>query len=160
MTLPPWMEIGRTSRACVMLTAKVRDGDTDHTVSTTSQAQNDQMIAVVETGRLSLEAGRKSLAALPGKTVALPVEVRRGRGLVGGVRIDLVLPDHVRGIVAVPLVLSAGRSKGVVEVRFADDVGGATVAVVVRATLMTPAGEVTAETTVELVGRGGDKVTR
>jgi hypothetical protein len=153
VTLPPWMEIGRTSRACVMLVGKVRDGGGEHTVSTTSQAQNDQMIAVVETGRLSLEAGKKSLPIVAGKAVALHIEVRRGRGLVGEVRIDLVLPEHVTGISAKTLVLSADQSKGIVEVRFAEGVGQTTVAAIVRATLKTAEGEVTAETPVELVGR-------
>ena len=153
VTLPPWMEIGRTSRACVMLVGKVREGGVEHTVSTTSQAQNDQMIAVVETGRLSVEAGKKSLPIVAGKSVLLPVEVRRGKGLDGEVRIDLVLPEHMKGVSAKPLTIGAGQSKGVVEVRFAEGVGKASIAVVVRATLKSADGEVTAEAGVELVGR-------
>ena len=152
VTLPPWMEIGRTSRACVMLVGKVREGGVEHTVSTTSQAQNDQMIAVVETGRLSVEAGKKSLPILAGKVVLLPVEVRRGKGLNGEVSIDLLLPEHVKGVSAKPLALGAGQSKGVVEVRFADGVEKASVVVVVRAMLKIGDGAVTAETSVELVG--------
>jgi hypothetical protein len=65
VTLPPWMETGRTSRACIMAIGKVVDGGEEHTVSYTSQAQNDQVIAVVETGRLALELGRSSLRAVP-----------------------------------------------------------------------------------------------
>jgi hypothetical protein len=149
VTLPPWMEIGRTSRACVMLTGKVSEGGVEHTISTTSQAQNDQMIAVVETGRLSLEAGKKSLPVVAGKSVALPVEVRRGRGLVGPARVEVVLPEGIAGVSAAPLMLGADQSKGVVELRFAGV--GRTVTATVRATMKTADGDVTAETTVELV---------
>ena len=148
VTLPPWMEIGRTSRACVMLTGKVREGGVEHTVSTTSHEQKEQMIAVVETGRLSLEAGKRSLAIVAGETVSLPVEVRRGTGLSGAVRVEVVLPE---GVTATPLTLGAGESKGVVALRFAGV--GKTMTATVRATLKTADGDVTAETTVELVGR-------
>ena len=152
VTLPPWMEIGRTTRACVMIVGKVREGGVEHTVSATSQAQNDQIIAVVETGRLSLEAGKKSIPIVAGKSVLLPVEVRRGKGLDGEVRIEFILPDHSKGVSAKPLTLGAGESKGFVEVRYAEGVGKASIAATVRATLKTPDGEVTAEASVELVG--------
>ncbi len=153
VTLPPWMEIGRTARACVMIVGKVHENGAEHTVSTTSQAQNDQIIAVVETGRLSLEAGKKSIPIVAGKSVLLPVEVRRGKGLDGETRIELIVPDHLKGISAKPLTLGAGQTKGVVEVRFAEGVGKTSIVAIVRATLKTAEGEVKAEASVELVGQ-------
>ena len=134
-----------------MLVGKVREGGVEHTVSTTSQAQNDQMIAVVETGRLSIEAGKKSLPILAGQSVMLPVEVRRGKGLIGEVRIDLILPKHITRITAKPITIGAGQSRGIVELRF-EGTQTPSVVAVLRATIQTTDGAVTAETSVELVG--------
>ncbi|MFM8219140.1 MAG: PPC domain-containing protein [Planctomycetaceae bacterium] len=65
--LPPWMEIGRTSRSVVMATADLDDGTGERqTVSFTSQAQNEQIVALIDPGQLSLDLpGGKSLLAPP-----------------------------------------------------------------------------------------------
>jgi hypothetical protein len=149
VTLPPWMEIGRTSRACVMLVGKVREGDAEHTVSATSQEQNEQMIAVVEAGRLGLELGRKSVAVVPGKSALLPVEIRRGKGLRGPVTIELLPAPSRHGVSAKKLNLAAGQSRGTLELHCAGTPGN--LLATVRATLITPDGPVTAESAVELV---------
>ena len=60
--MPPWMEIGRTARACVMGTGVVKEGGVDHYVSYSSIAQNDQIIAVMETGRLGVEMEKPAIA--------------------------------------------------------------------------------------------------
>src|SRR5262249_58233701 len=44
LQLPPWMEIGRTCRVCVMGEAVVAEGGTEHVVSYTSAEQNEQII--------------------------------------------------------------------------------------------------------------------
>src|SRR5437763_926758 len=54
ITLPPWMETGRTCRVCVMTIATLKDGDSEHQVSYSAIGQNDQIITVVETGQLGL----------------------------------------------------------------------------------------------------------
>jgi hypothetical protein len=151
VTLPPWMETGRTSRACVMVVGQVKEGDALHTVSYTSQAQNDQIIAVVETGRLGLETGRSSLAVRPGTTAALPVSVRRGKGLNGPVKVELIVPAHIGGVSARPLTLATDATRGTLVLTFADRPGPFNQPLVVRATLTTPAGPVLAEAKVELV---------
>ena len=95
VTLPPWMETGRTSRACVMAIGKVKIGDVEHVVSFSSQEQNEQIIAVVETGQLGLELGRSSRGG-PGAAAppSCRVSVRRGKGLKGAVKVEVVLPDE------------------------------------------------------------------
>ncbi|HEX3315232.1 MAG TPA: PPC domain-containing protein, partial [Gemmataceae bacterium] len=45
--LPPWMELGRTCRVCVMGTATVKDEGREHRVVFTSTNQNEQLVAVV-----------------------------------------------------------------------------------------------------------------
>jgi hypothetical protein len=149
--LPPWMEIGRTCRVCVMATGKVRDGDREHEVSFSAVGQNDQIITVIEAGRLNIETTVPSAAAVPGQTAAVPVKIVRGKGLSGPVRVELVLPSHVRGVKAEALILPAGATEGTLTLRFEGQAGPFTMPAVVRATLDSGEGPVTAETKLELV---------
>src|SRR5262249_48665150 len=88
--LPPWMETGRTCRVCVQAVGIVKEGDKAYTVSFSAVGQNDQMIAVVETGRLGVEAEKASLAAPRGGSATLAVKVARGKDLAGPVKVELV----------------------------------------------------------------------
>ena len=67
--LPPWMELGRTCRVCVMAVGKVRDADgTEHSVAFSSVGQNQQMIVV----------------AVPTKVISsAPTDWVLGSGIVG-----------------------------------------------------------------------------
>jgi hypothetical protein len=146
------METGRTARACVMVSGVVRAGGAEHTVSYTSAAQNDQIIAVVETGRLGLEADTSSLAARPGGSAAVAVTVRRGKGLSGPVKVELIVPGHVRGVSAAAVEVPAGRSAGAVTVRFGKGaLGPFNVPLLLRATLAERSGPVVAEARLEII---------
>jgi hypothetical protein len=150
--LPPWMETGRTCRVCVMGEAVIKDGGAEHVVSYTSVEQNDQIIAVVETGRLGVEVDRPSMSVARGQAVVAPFRVSRGKGLAGPVKVEVVWPAHFRGVAAEPVTVPADQSRGALTLRFAPDAGGPyNMPVVVRATLADAAGPVVAETKLELV---------
>lgn len=138
VTLPPWMEIGRTSRANVILIGKVKDGGREHTVSWSGNGQNEQIIAVVETGRLGLEVGRASVAGKKGETVSVPLSVRRGKDVSGPVRVEIAGCK--------PVVIAAGESSGVLTVPVTSSRS-----VLIRATLEVPGGVMAAEATLEVV---------
>ena len=73
VTLPPWMETGRTSRAVIMAIGTIRDADgQEYEVSASTTHPDLQIIAVVEPGRLAIETGRASVMVRPGGTVACP----------------------------------------------------------------------------------------
>jgi hypothetical protein len=151
LTLPPWMEIGRTSRACVMGVAVIKDGG-EHEVSFSSVNQNEQVVAVVETGRLGVEAEKTSLTAARGRSVPVSVRVSRGKGLEGPVKLELILADHVRGVSAEPVVLAADQSRATLTLRFDKDAAGPfNLLAVLRATLTDKGGPVLAETKLEIV---------
>lgn len=119
--LPPWMEIGRTSRTVVMAVGKVTDSDgTAHTVSFSSAAQNEQIVALVDPGQLSIDVGRKTQMLQPGQSVSLPVRVERGTGVSGEARVELVVPRHIRGVTAEPLLIAASESTGTFTLQFDD----------------------------------------
>ena len=149
--LPPWMELGRTCRVCVMATATVRDpiDGREHTVSFSSQEQNQQMIVVVGPGRLDLTAEKSSVRAAG--EVRLAVKVSRSKNLSGPATVELVLPDHVKGVTAAKLVVPADKSEAELVLTFAPDAGPFNVPLLLRATVMTPTGPVTAETKVDAV---------
>jgi hypothetical protein len=150
--LPPWMEIGRTCRVCVMAEGVVKDGDREHIVSYSSVGQNEQMICVVETGRLGVEVEKTSITATPGGTVQIPIKVVRGKGLVGPVKVELILPEHVRGAAAEPATIAAGEGKGLLTIHFARDrIGPFNMPALVRASVVSDKDRAIAETKLEIV---------
>jgi hypothetical protein len=150
--LPPWMEIGRTSRTCILAVGLLKDDEVEYTVGYSSEGQNEQIIAVVESGRLGLEINRQSIAAARGGASSLTVRVSRGKGLAGPVKLELIRPEHIRGIRAEPVVIAADQSQATFTLHFAaDKLGPFNMPVVLRATLSDTAGPAIAEAKVEIV---------
>lgn len=119
VTLPPWMETGRTSRTCVMAIGTLQEPDgKDHTVSFTSTNPNEQVVAVIEPGKLAVEPDRPSLTAVPGGALTLPVRVRRARGLIGPVRLEWLAPEHLRHVSAAAVTVSADQESAILTIRF------------------------------------------
>jgi hypothetical protein len=149
--LPPWMELGRTCRVCVMATAKVKDpvDGREHTVSFSSVEQNQQMIVVVTPGRLDVSLDRTSIRA-EGE-VRLAVKIARSKSLTGAAKVEAVLPEHWKGVTAAPLLIAAGGESGELVLKFAKDCGPFNAPLVIRATVETKDTPVTAEAKVEVV---------
>ncbi|NQV28211.1 MAG: pre-peptidase C-terminal domain-containing protein [Rhodopirellula sp.] len=115
VSLPPWMEIGRTSRFCLMGSAFVEDKNGNkHRVSYSSQAQDDQVIVLVDPVRISLQLPSSTFVVERGSSIDIPVTVQRGTGLEGDVRIQLSSPPHIKGWSAEPIVVAAKEDSGTV----------------------------------------------
>jgi hypothetical protein len=152
VTLPPWMETGRTSRTCVMAVGIIKDAGREHTVSFTSINQNEQVVAVIQPGKLGIELERTSLAAEPGKTINVVVTVSRGRGLDGPVKVELVIPAHVRSLSGSAVEIPTDQTKGTLSLRFAaGPCGPYNMPLTVRATLLHKGEPITAETKLEIL---------
>ncbi|MCI0456676.1 MAG: PPC domain-containing protein [Gemmataceae bacterium] len=150
--LPPWMETGRTCRVCVMGSATVKDFDgSEHVVTFSSTAQNEQLVAVIEPGRLGVELPRTSLTASPGKSAVLAVRVLRGKGLTGPATVELVLPRHIRGVRAEPVVIAADQDRAELTIRFDAGAGPFNLPLTVRATVREQGRPVIGEGKVEIV---------
>jgi hypothetical protein len=135
-----------------MAVGVVREGEHEYTVGYSSEQQNEQIIAVVETGRLGLDIDRQSVAAVPGGQATVEVRVSRGKGLTGPVRLELIQPDHMHGVRAEPVVVPADQSRTAFTLRFASGpLGPFNMPVVLRATLPGAAGLAVAETKLEIV---------
>jgi hypothetical protein len=153
VTLPPWMETGRTCRVCVMGTGVVKDPDgTEHVVTFSSREQNDQLIVVVEPERLGLRIDRPSVLAEPGKTVEVKLGLRRGDGLKGAATVEVEIPRGITGVSASPVQIAADADSAVLKLQFAPDARGPyPMPLTLRAVILDGNRPVTAEKTLELV---------
>ncbi len=138
VTLPPWMVIGRTSRTCLVAIGVVQEPDgTKHKVSHSSQAQDDQIIVLVDPVRMSVKAASKSFRVQPGQRVIVPVQIGRGTKLNGPAKVELVLPKHIQGLSAKPITIAADQDHGQLAVDCASDqLGPFNMPIVLRATII------------------------
>ncbi|HEY2251873.1 MAG TPA: hypothetical protein VGH74_12465, partial [Planctomycetaceae bacterium] len=152
--LPPWMEIGRTRRTLVMAVGEVADADgSRRKVSFTSTNQNEQIVALVDPGQLSIELDRQTAVATAGEATALAIQIGRGQGVGVPVKVELIVADHIHGVIAEPLTLAADQTAGTLTVRFAAERPGPfNMPLIVRATAMKGANDpVVAEAKLEIV---------
>jgi hypothetical protein len=151
--LPPWMETGRTCRVVVEAAGTIKDRDgSEHVVTYSSVQQNEQIVVVVEPGRLAIETEPSSLLAAPGKSIPVRVGVNRGKGLQGPVKLELIVAPHIHGLAADPVVLAQDRTEAVLNLRFGTDGPGPfNMPVVIRATLNEGDKPIIAETRLEIL---------
>jgi hypothetical protein len=151
--LAPWMEIGRTSRTCLMGVGEITDQDgTVHKVSFTSGEQFDQIIVLVDPGQLDIRLNRSSLKAVVGGEAEVEVRIGRGNGVAGPVAITLVTPEHIQCVTAEPLQIAGDQSGGKLKLKFASDkLDPLNMPLIVRATAQVNGYAYTAEETLSIV---------
>ena len=156
VTLPPWMEIGRTCRSTLAVSGQLTDPDgRTHLVSYSSNDQNNQMIALVDPGRFAVQLPRATLLATPGQRVEVPVRVQRGPGLNQPVSVQIIATNAVRGVKAGIVEIAGGATESNLVIEFADTLSGIEVhPLTIRASTRDERGlPVTAETSLKLVPR-------
>jgi hypothetical protein len=142
VTLPSWMKIGRTSRTTLIASGLVEDPDgSRHRVSYSSQAQDDQVIVLVDPVRLSLDAARKSLGIRPGTTVSLPIEVKRGPGLTGAAVVRVRSAKHIRGWKAEPVRVESDSGRAELRIEFDANPGPFNMPLIVEGRMMDERGQ-------------------
>ena len=150
--LAPWMQPGRTARMVVCGSAIITDHDgSQHRVSHSSGAQNDQIICFVSPSLSSITSTIESVQYRAGQRQKLPFTVNRGQ-LKGDALVEIIMPNHLKGVSATPISVPAGQNEGVIEIHFADTENIVLNApIVLRATLRDGKGIHTAEDKVDLV---------
>lgn len=120
LLLAPWMELGRTSRTCLMAVGDVplAAGGTAR-VAFSSQEQNDQIIVITGPNRLELIPANKSLIAQPGQTVTLSLTLERDAPLSEPTTLELVCPPHMPVAKADTVIIPAAEKTGVLAIQFA-----------------------------------------
>ena len=147
--LPPWMELGRTCRVCVMGTATVKDEGREHRVVFSSTNQNEQLVAVVGPGHLAMDLGRSAVAGHPGDTLEVPLHVKRGLGWTGPVRVELVLPASA-GIESTAITIAADQDRGTLALKLTPAARANISLPTLRATLTKDGQRVVAESRLEV----------
>ena len=151
--LAPWMEVGRTSRTCVTAIGFLEDEyGTRHEVSSTSHGQNDQVILLVDPGQLDVKVQPQSVVWNAGQTQDLEIKLGRGQGLSQAARIEVIVPPHMKGVQAEPLVIPAGENRGALKIRYSSELHGPfNMPLTVRATVMVNQHPYTAEQKFEII---------
>jgi hypothetical protein len=151
--LPPTMEMGRTCRVCVMATGVFTDSDgAEHIVSYCSIQPNEQLILVVEPGKLEVEPERNSYVVKRGEKVVVGVNVTREKSLQAPVKLELVRAEHLKLFSAEPVLMQNGQSRGAITILVgADEKIPVNQPVKIRATLMDRGQPIIAEAPVKLL---------
>ncbi|HEY1068053.1 MAG TPA: PPC domain-containing protein, partial [Pirellulales bacterium] len=148
VTLPPWMELGRTSRTCIALFGTVEDADgAKHVVSYTSFGQNDQIITIVDPEVVKLRLEPASIALQPGESEEVVVAVERPAD-AGAVTIELASPSS--GVSAGAVVIGPGEPSGKLTLSLARD-AKQEATVLIRATTSQNGDPLTGEATLDVV---------
>lgn len=101
VSLPPWMELGRTSRTQLMIVGELADASgKKHTISYTTNNQNEQMIALVSPGPLRVAAEKTTMSIRKGEDLVIPLQITCDRTVVKPLKIELLVPEHMRDLTA------------------------------------------------------------
>lgn len=150
--LPPWMEMGRTSRTVVMAVGEVASPDGKlHKVCYTTNNQNEQLVAILTSALIQLAPDRGSVATVPGGAVQLAVDVKRDRAVTGPLKLELVVPPHIRDVSADPVEVPLGQERAVLVIRFGRQPGPLNMPLLLRASAIQGNSVQVGETLLEVV---------
>ncbi|HEX5102752.1 MAG TPA: PPC domain-containing protein [Pirellulaceae bacterium] len=152
LALPPWMELGRTTRSNLMLTGEVQDAaGKSYQVCYSTNEQNQQMIGLVTAAPLRLALERNSYSVAPGGELAIPVAIKRDPSITSPIQLELVVPRHMQDISAQPVTAAAGAEQETVTLRLGEHPGPLNMPLLIRATGERNGDPVIAEAEIELV---------
>jgi hypothetical protein len=156
---PTEVQLGWTSRAQIMVYGKFQDFDgSEHTLTYTSSAPDEQIISVVTSSLLSLTTPNRSVLA-NGSELSIPLTVRRHDSIRGiPVQIELKTPQHVRGVRAEPLTVRGNQEEAVLQLRLSPEAGPFNLPLEVFAQTVTSGGTAfhSGATRVEIIRRAAE----
>jgi len=153
--MPEWLETTRTSRMVLIAVVKVPDprGNVRHLVTEIK----GQITMSIEGALLKVSAATTELTVQPGQELSVPIKIARSPKLAEPVKLELVVPDDLQGLVRMePVMVPPGRSEATVRLVTVKDprlTGEQTVTI--RATALRPGKlRVQSDTAVPFVGAG------
>jgi hypothetical protein len=152
LSLPPWMELGRTTRSNLMLTGEIKDAaGKSHKVCYSTNEQNQQMIGLVTAAPLRISLDRNSWSIRPGSELAVAVSIKRDASIVSPVKLELIVPRHMADIAAEAVEAPPEAGQAQLTVRFGNSPGPLSAPILVRATSAKNGDPVVAESPLEFV---------
>jgi len=150
--LPPWLEVGRTSRSNLMAIGEIVDADgSRHRVSFTTQAQSEQIVVLADPGPLSVTLPTTSITAKEGGAVEIKVKVGRGPSINLPVRLELAVPPHIKGVAAEPVEVPASGTTAKMTMRFSPGCGPFNMPLKIRGTAARGEDRYLAEAAIDVV---------
>ncbi len=150
--LPPWMDLGRTSRTCLMAVGVIQDFDgSQHTISFATQEQNEQIVIRVSSGLLTASLDRESILANPGGRSTIQASVSRDTARPSPVKLELIVPPHIHGVRAEPVTVGASETSRPLTIEFDADCGPFNMPLALRATTIGADRPAVAEARLEIV---------
>jgi hypothetical protein len=152
LQLPPWMDLGRTSRTNLMLIGELKDAaGTAHKVCFTTKEQNEQLIAIVTASPLRLGLSRNAVAIQPGSELEIPIAIKRDSTATSAVKLELVVPRHMQDISADAITAPAGASAATLKIKLGQAPGPLNMPLVIRATAERQGETIVGEEPIELI---------
>ena len=121
-----------------------------HKVSFSTLEQNEQLVALVAPGPLRVVADRKTFTAVPGSEMIVEVQLKRDRSITSPVKLELVVPKHIRDVTAEPVTLPAGTDSGQLRLRLGAAPGPFNMPLRIRATAEREGQPIIGESEIEL----------
>ncbi len=152
VTLPSYLEIGRTSRTILMATGEVTDSQGHkHVVSYTSANQNEQLVAIADPASLTLRAEPASVVADPGQSATVRVQIDKAAKVKGRLILEAIVPEHIHGVSAQRVVFDDAQvSAGTITLTFEPGAGPFNAPIIIRATVKNGEQHFLAETRLEV----------
>jgi hypothetical protein len=152
VTLPPWMELGRTSRSNLMIVGEVADAaGKKHKVSFATNDQNEQLIALVSPSPLRLSLDKTAVACQANSQLVVPVHLHRQVGLAGPCRLELVVPEHMRDVLAQAVTVAASGDVAELKIDLGPQPGPLNMPLIIRGQTERDGEPVAAEVNLELL---------
>ena len=118
--MPEWLETTRTSRMNLNAVVKIPDphGRVRHLVTEI----HGRITMSIEGALLKVSAAANDLTVRPGQEIVLPVKIARSPRLPGSVKLELELPEALKGLLRMePVSAPPGRGEATLRIRTADD---------------------------------------
>lgn len=152
LQLPPWMDLGRTSRTNLMLTGELKDAvGTVHKICFTTKEQNEQLIALVTASALRLSLARSTVAIQPESELEIPIAIKRDASVASKVKLELIVPPHMQGISAAAVIASPEATVATLKIKLGAEPGPLNMPLVIRASGQRQGELITAEEPIELI---------
>ena len=136
----------------LMLTGELQDAaGKSHKVSYWTNDQNEQMVAIVAPPPLRIAGEKTTYSASIGGLLTLPLTILRDASLRAPVKLELVVPPHMRDISAAPVTVPGNADAEIMTLRFGPQPGPFNMPLLIRATTEKNGDPIIAEWSFEIV---------